>query len=58
MARLTRIGLALMAVNREDAEAAGELYDLLEPGQRGMAVLGIRCYQRVLGLLSQYQGQS
>jgi tetratricopeptide (TPR) repeat protein len=47
-----RISLALMAVNRQDAKTAADLYEFLEPGHRGMPVQGIMCFERLLGLLA------
>ena len=37
-ALIVRVGLALMAVIRKDAEAATDLYEYLEPSHRGMPV--------------------
>ena len=51
------IGLALLAVNRQDAKAAADLYEYIEPGNRGMPVQGTMCFERLLGLLSQTMGK-
>ncbi|MCH8225705.1 MAG: protein kinase [Chloroflexi bacterium] len=55
-ALIVRVGLALMAVIRQDAKAAAELYEYLEPGHPGMPVQGTICFGRLLGLLSQTMG--
>jgi len=49
---VVRISLALMAINRQDAETAADMYEFLEPGHRGMPVQGIMCFDRLLGLLA------
>jgi len=52
MGMLARIGLALIAVQRGDAQAAGALYAALEP-QRGTACAFIpMALDRLLGLLA------
>ena len=56
MTVMSRISLALMAVNQQDAETAADMYEFLEPGHRGMPVQGIMCFERLLGLLAHTMG--
>ena len=51
----SRIGLALIAIQRSDAMSAKEQYSSLE-SQRGTQERAIICYDRVLGLLTQTMG--
>jgi hypothetical protein len=55
-ASLVRIGLGLMIVDRRDSKAAADVYEFLDQNQPGMAISGIMCFHRVLGLLSQTMG--
>ncbi len=50
-----RIGLALVAIQRGDAESAKEQYSILE-SWRGTQIFAIFSYDRLLGLLAQTMG--
>ena len=51
------IALALIAVERDDVEAATEQYDALKSLRVGMTPLTLICGHRVLGLLAQTMGR-
>ena len=50
-----RVGLALIAIQRGDEEAAKEQYAVLE-SRRGTQLYAVICYDRLLGLLAQTIG--
>ena len=52
-----RTGLALLAVHRQDAEAAGEQYSALESQQGTLLPLGAICFDCRLGLLAHATGE-
>ncbi|MCH8061051.1 MAG: protein kinase [Chloroflexi bacterium] len=53
---LARVGLALMAMERGDAEAAREQYAALKPRSGEVAMFAPFSYDRILGLLAQTMG--
>ena len=55
---LTRTGLALMAVERDDAEAASEQYEILKSAGISMLPLSPISGHRVLGLLATTMGRN
>ncbi|MCH8063667.1 MAG: hypothetical protein IH861_14325, partial [Chloroflexi bacterium] len=55
-ATLARVGLALMAMERGDAEAAKEQYAALESRKGEASIFVLFSYDRILGLLAQTMG--
>ena len=58
MAHITRTGLALIAVERDDVEAAREQYDHLKFSGVSMSQLSPICGHRVLGILAETMGRN
>ena len=53
---IVRTSQALIAVCRQDSEAAANVYEFFKIGPRGMPVTGIMCFERLLGLLARTIG--